>query len=316
MLSLIFIIVFVFCAAIVSASILLGHQLITTYNTEFHRNYFYYLVTFFSFAFYGIWAPILMRVILESIEIDGTTVETVTNFLPVLGVPFLLISWFMLVKMGFSLSGANIKFGAFRIFLIFLACLIVIASGIYFLNDTFLALLSNRLLYTEMAIFIGLELGYMLLFGTIVWRYSKRQNSVNKKITIYFMCLMFLALVLRMAVLPFAFLSPWILAPLILVYFISNFIPLFYLKLYSHLVYAPLHAENPNQAKKEFIFSTYEISKREKEIIEQICQGKTNQQIADALFISLQTVKDHTHRIYTKIGIKNRMKLIQMVNEY
>ncbi len=58
----------------------------------------------------------------------------------------------------------------------------------------------------------------------------------------------------------------------------------------------------------------YQITKREREIVEQICQGKTNQQIADELFISLQTVKDHTHRIYTKIGINGRMKLVQLVN--
>jgi DNA-binding NarL/FixJ family response regulator len=56
------------------------------------------------------------------------------------------------------------------------------------------------------------------------------------------------------------------------------------------------------------------ISKREKEIVQQICEGKTNQQIADELFISLQTVKDHTHRIYSKIGINSRMKLVQLVN--
>jgi ATP/maltotriose-dependent transcriptional regulator MalT len=32
------------------------------------------------------------------------------------------------------------------------------------------------------------------------------------------------------------------------------------------------------------------------------------------LFISLQTVKDHTHRIYSKIGIRSRMQLVQLVN--
>src|SRR5690606_2784197 len=122
------------------------------------------------------------------------------------------------------------------------------------------------------------------------------------------------SLVLRLLVLPFAFSSPWLVALLILVYFMSSFVPVFYLKLRSHLIFAPLHSENPNQGKKEFIYSKYDISKREKEIIEQICLGKTNQQIADELFISLQTVKDHTHRIYTKIGINSRMKLVQLVN--
>ena len=315
MLSLIFIVVFVFCAAIASACILVGHQFITTYNTEFHRNYFYFLVTFFSFAFYGIWAPIIMRVILTSIEVDGNIAEMVTNFLPVLGVPFLLISWFMLIKMGFSLIDVKSKNRAFRIYLIFLAIVIAVVSGIYFLTDNFRAFTKEHLIYTEMGIFISLELCYMLIFSGIVWHYSKRQKRPDKKIVTRFMILMLLALVLRLAVLPFAFSSPWIVAPLILVYFISNLVPLFYLKIHSHLVFAPLHSENPNQEKKELIYSKYEISKREKEVIEQICLGKTNQQIADELFISLQTVKDHTHRIYTKIGIKSRMKLVQMVND-
>jgi DNA-binding NarL/FixJ family response regulator len=28
----------------------------------------------------------------------------------------------------------------------------------------------------------------------------------------------------------------------------------------------------------------------------------------------LQTVKDHTHRIYSKIGVNSRMQLVQMMN--
>jgi DNA-binding CsgD family transcriptional regulator len=33
------------------------------------------------------------------------------------------------------------------------------------------------------------------------------------------------------------------------------------------------------------------------------------------LFISLQTVKDHTHRIYKKTGARNRVQLVNMVGE-
>jgi DNA-binding NarL/FixJ family response regulator len=61
--------------------------------------------------------------------------------------------------------------------------------------------------------------------------------------------------------------------------------------------------------------STFEISKREKEVIHEICKGLSNQQIADKLFISLQTVKDHTHRIYGKTFCTSRAQLIRMVNE-
>src|SRR5690606_38123344 len=112
-------------------------------------------------------------------EIDGNTVETVTNFLPVLGVPFLLISWFMLVKMGFSLIDVKSKNRAIRIYLIFLAIVFVVVSGIFFLTDNFLAFITENLIYTEMGIFVGLELGYMLIFAGIVRHYSKRQKRAD-----------------------------------------------------------------------------------------------------------------------------------------
>jgi DNA-binding NarL/FixJ family response regulator len=64
----------------------------------------------------------------------------------------------------------------------------------------------------------------------------------------------------------------------------------------------------------EHAFERYGVTKRERQIVQKICLGKTNQQIANELFISLQTVKDHTHRIYSKIGINSRMQLVQMLN--
>jgi DNA-binding CsgD family transcriptional regulator len=48
--------------------------------------------------------------------------------------------------------------------------------------------------------------------------------------------------------------------------------------------------------------------------MQEICAGLSNQQIADKLFISLQTVKDHTSRIYYKTNCSGRAQLIAMVN--
>ena len=56
------------------------------------------------------------------------------------------------------------------------------------------------------------------------------------------------------------------------------------------------------------------VTKRERQVVREICLGKTNKQIADELFISLQTVKDHTHRIYSKLGVKSRMQLVQLMD--
>ena len=59
----------------------------------------------------------------------------------------------------------------------------------------------------------------------------------------------------------------------------------------------------------------FEVSPRETDIIREICNGLSNKEISDKLFISLQTVKDHTHRIYIKTNVKSRVQLINLVKE-
>jgi DNA-binding CsgD family transcriptional regulator len=57
------------------------------------------------------------------------------------------------------------------------------------------------------------------------------------------------------------------------------------------------------------------ISKREQEVIQLICRGLTNQEIADTLFISLKTVKDHNYHIFQKTGVRNRVELVQLAQK-
>lgn len=57
------------------------------------------------------------------------------------------------------------------------------------------------------------------------------------------------------------------------------------------------------------------LSKKEKEVAELICLGYTNKDIAKMLFISEHTVKDHTKKIYPKMGVHSRFELIAIVNK-
>ena len=54
--------------------------------------------------------------------------------------------------------------------------------------------------------------------------------------------------------------------------------------------------------------SDHELTRREREILAMICVGATNQEIADKLFISTNTVKTHVYKIYKKIHVPNRMQ--------
>ena len=59
----------------------------------------------------------------------------------------------------------------------------------------------------------------------------------------------------------------------------------------------------------------FNISKREKEVVELIIAGKSNKEIAEELFISLSTVKDHIHRVFKKTGVNNRMLLANILRK-
>jgi transcriptional regulator EpsA len=49
-----------------------------------------------------------------------------------------------------------------------------------------------------------------------------------------------------------------------------------------------------------------DLSTREREVLESVCRGRTNLEIAAALHISPFTVKNHVQRIFRKVGVTNR----------
>jgi LuxR family maltose regulon positive regulatory protein len=52
------------------------------------------------------------------------------------------------------------------------------------------------------------------------------------------------------------------------------------------------------------------LSERELEVLRLICDGKSNQEIADELFIALDTVKRHVNNIYGKLGVRRRTQAV------
>jgi len=58
-----------------------------------------------------------------------------------------------------------------------------------------------------------------------------------------------------------------------------------------------------------------DLSSREQEIIDWVCRGGTNAEIATALEISPFTVKNHVQRIFRKIGVSNRTQAAAKYSE-
>jgi len=61
--------------------------------------------------------------------------------------------------------------------------------------------------------------------------------------------------------------------------------------------------------------STAEISPREREVLELICQGLEDSAIAEKLGLSRNTVRNHVARLYGKIGVNRRSAAVVWARE-
>ena len=58
------------------------------------------------------------------------------------------------------------------------------------------------------------------------------------------------------------------------------------------------------------LIKRYKISHREVEVCQLICEGLSNKDIADRLFVSEYTVKDHIKHIMAKLEVKSRNQIV------
>ncbi|HAA11580.1 MAG TPA: helix-turn-helix transcriptional regulator [Cytophagales bacterium] len=61
--------------------------------------------------------------------------------------------------------------------------------------------------------------------------------------------------------------------------------------------------------------ATFGISPRELEVLELMVEGLSNQEIADRLFVSLNTVKTHASNLYQKLEVQRRAQAIRKATD-
>ena len=304
---------FVLCLGLTVLAVLVSRQLLSTYTSELLRHYFYYLAAFHAFAFYSLWGLIVTRGLLASLETDAAAIEVVAGFLPVLGVPFLFVSWVMLMNMACSMFGARFQPAWHSLHAAVLA-LLLLASwlAVRWLQSDVGSPADLPLI--EAAAIVVLELTYFGAFLVLVLRFGAAADGDKSRILRTFALLMCAGVASRTLLAGLVLVDVRLSPISLLVLYASNLPALLYLRANADRVFAPVKAESVTKVGMDHVFERYGVTKRERQIVQKICLGKTNKQIAEELFISLQTVKDHTHRIYSKIGVSSRMQLVQMMS--
>ena len=306
MLRYLVLILFILSVALAAGSVVLTSRLRNRYRTEIFSSLLYFLVFIFTFGFYGIWGQVIIKAFLSP-YIEQNLIIRFSNISMLLGLPFLVFGWLMLMRFSGEISGR--KFNNLYLILFLLLNFAVITTLGYLITQE---KISNPELLIRYYFFI---MNLIFLTGaSVLILFPKRGKSiVHNRDRRIIAGTLFIILCLQYVPLIFYTYSVYIALVFILAFFAGNsFLPVYF-------TYGMMMSAFTEEPGKELSFedfcSTYDISPREVDIIREICNGLSNKEIADKLFISLQTVKDHTHRIYIKTNVRSRVQLINLVKE-
>lgn len=277
------------------------------YPTEFLNSFFYYHLLFIIFGIYGILGNLLVQQILLKFDLKASIIEAIAHFFPFLGVPFILAGWYMLLKLSAEIINRKVsQYIAIIYFIITTLAFLFYGRTIQKMPEFDYESLTQKVI----VVFYTIELIVTTYAFIVLLLGSIKSRIRTQKIYIFrFAIVLAILAVLRATSLQLSEIHVIIGLYYLLLFFAGNLSLIFLTRVYL-LKNDAAYEEQTDMT--EDIFEKYHISKREKQIIEEICKGKTNQQIADELFITLQTVKDHIHNIFKKVEVKNRVQLTQI----
>jgi len=305
-----YIVTFIISAGMAIIGIMISFQLYQINKKPVLSILLYQQIFLFSFFIYGIWGNMALREIISDLNLSTMLNAKLAIFIPVIGIPFMVVSWFMLLKFSFNLNGY--KFSKGFVYSYFPTFVVVIFALTLLIQNEILQIPSKPDLFI-IRVIVLLNLCAHLIF-LIPFLKPKRsapllkETGLNKKRVLLYI----IGVLVYSAVLSFLNLFGYITIciSIILLFGISIYIPV-RIKLNS----LSQSIQTTNNIDFVTFCKLYEISKREAEIMLEICSGKSNKAISEKLFITLQTVKDHNHRIYTKTGVKSRVQLSNLVRE-
>lgn len=296
-------------------SIFFSFRLMKRYRTPFSGSFFYYMVFLYIFGTYSVAGAGILEHLFTRMEIDQKVIHSSSLYAIFLGIPFLALAKFMFLRsiMEFFQKKPTLSF-TFFYFLSLMTAFVLF--GVYMVRLTRFDLGEyQKLIQIQRWTFSAFMLIiYLSAYLYILLSASKLTDLPAKRYIRVFGSWYLAYMVL--SVIPLAFTGYHALfRQLFLLVFLSwHLIPILFMNIYL-ANNQNLESELPDdfETRLQAFAAEHEISKRECEVVRLICRGLTNQEISDALFISLQTVKDHIHHIFVKTGVKNRVQLTNMI---
>jgi DNA-binding CsgD family transcriptional regulator len=99
----------------------------------------------------------------------------------------------------------------------------------------------------------------------------------------------------------------------ILWYYAALVPPTWYMNHYITTVFNKEYSGEFSGELLSMVSHQYQLTEREQELLPLLIQGKSNNEVAEAMFVSLQTAKNYVSKMYKKTGVRNRIELMNLV---
>jgi len=298
--------IFILSVALAAGGVVISSKMRNRFRHDIFSTLLYFQVFIYTFGFYGIWGQVAIKAFLGE-YISHELFNRFSDIAMLMGLPFLVFAWLMLILFSRDISGRKRpKWFASLFLLLNFSILLVVGFITAKTGNTRPASLIKYY-------FICLNFVYSLTTSMLIMFPVKRSSIIHEHDRKIIGPSIFVIMLLQCTPLVFYSSQIYLGVLFILTFFAGNtFLPLY-------LNYGTLLSVFPDENKKDLSFEDfckrYEVSPRETDIVREICNGLSNKEISEKLFISLQTVKDHTHRIYIKTNVKSRVRLINLVKE-
>jgi DNA-binding CsgD family transcriptional regulator len=298
-------VLFILSVAMAAGGVVISTKLRNRFRHDIFSTLLYYQVFIYTFGFYGIWGQVAIKAFLSG-YISAELIGRLSDIAMLLGLPFLVFAWLMLMQFSMEISGRKHTRWFISVFLVINFSLLILLGFIITGEGT--ARPASLIKYY----FLALNFLYSVAASLLIFSAGKRLpviHQYDRKI----IATAILFIMLCQCV-PLIFYTSGLVPAVIFIFtfFAGNtFLPV-YLN-YGTLLSAI--AKNQKDPSFEDFCKRFEVSPRETDIVREICNGLSNKEISEKLFISLQTVKDHTHRIYIKTNVRSRVQLINLVKD-
>jgi DNA-binding CsgD family transcriptional regulator len=300
-------------------AIFLTYRLNKKFRLNYLSLYLYFQIFINVFGFYGILGKDIAQKILVQQQSSFQTIEKISHFFTFLGIPFLIIAWYMFIRLSREVIGKKLSrtftmgflFALSVVFAVYGAA--IISLNVSSLTDEQFALISN----VFAVIYVAVEV--LILSMALLWllfQIKKLEDIKTQKAVRTFTYLYLIGFFVDIAVYVLAWQDSSFTPIYLLIFTLKNIPPLLSWRYYleRHYISSTI-PKAETQIWTQFL-AEHNISNREEEVIRHLSAGKSNKEISEALFISLQTVKDHIYRIYQKTDVKNRVQLINLIQSY